>query len=108
MDTEKKLKLEKHSVYGYCFRVGRAEASVLRNKPEFIEYATQKAGTYFTTVKLKDINESWSTLCNEYEKCQSSLVKQIIDSVGKKKRKKKLLRKLSIKKFVYTPSPSLL
>ncbi|CAO3614416.1 unnamed protein product [Cunninghamella blakesleeana] len=82
LDTEKKLKLEKHSVYGYCFRVGRGESSVLRNKPEYIEYATQKAGTYFTNVKLKDINESWSTLCNDYEKCQSSLVKQIIDSVA--------------------------
>ncbi|KAI9307805.1 putative DNA mismatch repair protein MSH2 [Cunninghamella echinulata] len=82
LDTEKKLKMEKHSTYGYCFRVGRTEASVLRNKPEFIEYTTQKAGTYFTTVKLKDLNESWSTLCNEYEKCQSGLVKQIIDSVA--------------------------
>ncbi|KAI8089690.1 muts domain V-domain-containing protein [Halteromyces radiatus] len=82
LDIEKKLKMEKHSVYGYCFRVGRTEAHVLRNKPEFFEYATQKAGTYFTTSKLKHINEEWTELCNTYEKYQQGLVKQVIETVA--------------------------
>lgn len=75
--------MEKHSTFGHCFRVTRTDSSVLRNKPEYIEYATQKAGTYFTTAKLKDINEEWSRLCSEYEKHQNGLVKQVIDTVGK-------------------------
>ncbi|CAO3586126.1 unnamed protein product [Absidia cylindrospora] len=82
LDTEKKLKLEKHSTFGNCFRVSRTEASVLRNKPGYIEYATQKAGTYFTTAKLKDINTQWTELCSEYERHQKGLVKQIIDTVA--------------------------
>ncbi|KAI8343938.1 muts domain V-domain-containing protein [Chlamydoabsidia padenii] len=82
LDTEKKLKMEKHSTFGHCFRVLRADASVLRNKPEYIEYATQKAGTYFTTAKLKDINEEWTGLCTAYERQQNGLVKQVIDTVA--------------------------
>ncbi|KAF7722861.1 MutS-like protein [Apophysomyces ossiformis] len=82
LDTEKKLKLEKHSNFGYCFRVGRADASVIRNKPEYIEYSTQKVGTYFSTSKLRDLSGTWSELCTAYEKRQADLVKEVIGIVA--------------------------
>jgi DNA mismatch repair protein MSH2 len=83
LDAEKKLKLEKHNLYGYCFRISRADAGVIRNKSEFIEYATQKAGTYFATTALKELNNTWTDLSNQYEKKQNSLVKEVIGIVGK-------------------------
>ncbi|OZJ02634.1 hypothetical protein BZG36_04160 [Bifiguratus adelaidae] len=82
LDIEKKLKMEKHQVYGYCFRIGRGEASLLRNKSEFIEYATQKAGTYFTTSKMKDLSSSWHDLSAQYDRKQNDLVKEVIAIVG--------------------------
>lgn len=83
MDTEKKLKLEKHSIYGYCIRVNRTDASKLRNKSEFIEYGTQKAGTYYSTVKMKDLSTASIELMESYDKRQKSLVKEVINIVGK-------------------------
>jgi DNA mismatch repair ATPase MutS len=83
LDADKKLKLEKHNIYGYCFRISRADSGVIRNKSEFIEYATQKAGTYFATTALKELNNSWMDLSNQYDKKQNSLVKEVIGIVGK-------------------------
>lgn len=82
LDIEKKLKLEKHSVYGYCFRVGRTEASAIRNKSDYIEYTTQKAGTYFTTNRMKELSAAWNELCHNYERRQSDLVKEVINIVA--------------------------
>ncbi|KAG0174776.1 MutS-like protein [Apophysomyces sp. BC1021] len=82
LDIEKKLKLEKHSSFGYCFRVGRTDSSVIRNKPEYIEYSTQKVGTYFSTSKLRDLSGTWTELCNAYEKRQTDLVKEVIGIVA--------------------------
>ncbi|RCH82968.1 MutS-like protein, partial [Rhizopus stolonifer] len=83
LEIDKKLKLEKHSLYGYCFRVvGRTEASKLRNKSEYIELSTQKSGTYFRNNKLKELNESYSTFSKEYEEKQRDLVKEVIDIVA--------------------------
>ncbi|CAO3669338.1 unnamed protein product [Umbelopsis vinacea] len=82
LDADKKLKLEKHNIYGYCFRISRADSGVIRNKSEFIEYATQKAGTYFATTALKELNNSWMDLSNQYDKKQNSLVKEVIGIVA--------------------------
>ncbi|KAI8379905.1 muts domain V-domain-containing protein [Choanephora cucurbitarum] len=80
LEMDKKLKLEKHSLYGYCFRVvGRTEASKLRNKSEYMELSTQKSGTFFRSHKLKELNESHSTLSKEYEEKQRGLVKEVLD-----------------------------
>lgn len=37
LDAEKKLKVECHSTFGYCLRLTRLEASVLRNRKEYRE-----------------------------------------------------------------------
>lgn len=68
LDIEKKLKLEKHSMYGYCFRViGRTESSKIRNKSEYYGLSTQKAGTYFPTSKLRDLSSAYSDTSSEYD-----------------------------------------
>ncbi|KAG2175155.1 hypothetical protein INT44_007643 [Umbelopsis vinacea] len=82
LDADKKLKLEKHNIYGYCFRISRADSGAIRNKSEFIEYATQKAGTYFATTNLKELNNTWTDHSNQYEKKQNSLVKEVIGIVA--------------------------
>ncbi|KAG2214885.1 hypothetical protein INT45_009578 [Circinella minor] len=82
LDTEKKLKLERHSMYGYCFRVTRTDASAIRNKPEFIEYSTQKNGAYFATNRMKELGNLWSDLSKKYDRRQSDLVKEVITIVA--------------------------
>ncbi|KAI8374267.1 muts domain V-domain-containing protein [Radiomyces spectabilis] len=82
LDPEKKLKLEKHSLYGYCLRIGRADASVIRQDPQFIEYSTQKAGTYFSTGKMKHLNTQLTQFGTSYERRQNDLVKEVINIVA--------------------------
>lgn len=69
-------------MFGYCFRVGRTEASAIRNKSEYIEYGTQKAGTYFSTNRMKELSSTWNDLCQTYERRQSDLVKEVINIVA--------------------------
>lgn len=82
LDIEKKLKLEKHSTYGYCLRVSRTDASKLRNKSRYMELSTQKSGTFFTTNALQNLNTQWSDASSEYDRCQARLVKDVIEKVG--------------------------
>lgn len=98
LDIEKKLHLENHQTYKYCLRVTKAvsfgrfkevtsahaaqEASAIRNQREYIEYSTQKAGTYFTTKKLKALSEEYETLNTEYAKKQKSLERDVIQIAG--------------------------
>lgn len=83
LDIDKKLKLEKHSTYGYCLRVSRTDASKLRNKSRYMELSTQKSGTFFTTNALQNLNTQWNDASSEYDSCQSKMVKKVIESVGK-------------------------
>lgn len=79
LDTEKKLHLENHSTYGYCLRVTRTEAGVLKNKRGFQDIATIKGGVYFTTTKIKELNDEFRTLSDQYNAQQSDLVREVID-----------------------------
>lgn len=81
MELEKKLKLERNSMYGYFLRIPRTDAIVLRNNRNYIELATQKSGVFFTTETLKTINESYEEVNEAYEKHQSTLVNDVIDVV---------------------------
>ncbi|KAI7869915.1 DNA mismatch repair protein-like protein msh-2 [Spinellus fusiger] len=82
LDTEKKLKLENHSTYGYCLRILKTNASAIRNKPAYIEYSTQKTGTYFTTSKLKSLNDTYNDLQKSYQSQQSQLAKEVIKAAA--------------------------
>ena len=78
-DPEKKLKLENHHLHGWCMRLTRTDAKELRKHKEYLELSTVKAGIYFSTKELKSIADSTSTLEKEYERQQSSLVREIVD-----------------------------
>lgn len=79
MDTEKKLLLENHKIHGWCLRLTRNEASVIRNKKEYQEIATQKAGTYFTCSKLRDLNNEFQKLTENYSRTQLGLAGEVIN-----------------------------
>ncbi|GAA5832087.1 hypothetical protein JCM11251_002814 [Rhodosporidiobolus azoricus] len=79
MDPEGKiLHFEQHSTYGYVFRLTRKEASAIKNKRGYIELKSQSSGVFFTTKQLKSLNEDYRDVTKEYEKKQSSLVKEVI------------------------------
>ena len=77
-DPDKKLKLENHHLHGWCLRLTRNDAKELRKHKEYVELSTVKAGIFFSTKELKDIAKTASSLEKEYEKLQSSLVKEIV------------------------------
>jgi DNA mismatch repair protein MSH2 len=84
LELEKKLKFEKHSLYGHCLRaVGRSESNAIRNKSEYIEYSTQKAGTLFASRTLKDLSARHVDLSKDYDSKQRGLVREVIEIVGK-------------------------
>lgn len=79
LDTEKKLHLENHTSYGYCFRVTRTDAGILKNRKEYMDLGTVKGGVYFTTSVLRNLNDEHRTLSDSYARTQSRLVKDVID-----------------------------
>ncbi|GAA6030957.1 hypothetical protein JCM8097_008956 [Rhodosporidiobolus ruineniae] len=79
MDPEGKvLHFEQSSLYGYCFRLTRKEASAIKNKKAYIELKSQTNGVHFTTKALKELNEEYTDVTKQYEKKQTSLVKEVI------------------------------
>nr|WJN24902.1 MSH2 [Tranzscheliella williamsii] len=78
MDIEKKLHLENHHVYGYCLRVTRTDASLVRNKKGYHDIATVKGGLYFTNEALRDLSSDFKDLSERYSRSQSGLVKEVI------------------------------
>ncbi|KAI7895639.1 muts domain V-domain-containing protein [Mucor mucedo] len=83
LEKDKKVKLEIHATYGYCFRVlGRTEASKVRNKSEYFELATQKSGTFFTSSALKGLSKTYSQLSSSYNEKQKGLEKEVLEIVA--------------------------
>lgn len=100
MDTDNKvLHFEQHSLYGYCFRLTRKvsalgsqvhgirdtdygywtqEGSAIKNKSKYIELINKANGVHFTTKTLKGLNDDYKDLSKNYEKKQSSLVKEVV------------------------------
>jgi len=78
-DTEKKLRLERHQVYGWCLRLTTKEAGSIRNKKGYTDLGTQKAGLYFSTPTLSKLANSFEDLQKRYNSMQSGLVKEVVD-----------------------------
>lgn len=77
-DPDKKLKLEVHHAHGWCMRLTRNDAKSLRQNKKYLELSTVKAGIYFTTKELRKLSEETTILKQEYDRQQSSLVKEIV------------------------------
>lgn len=79
IDTDKKLKLEKHQQHGWCLRVTRIDSAILRNTGDkYIELQTVKAGVFFTTKKLRQLSQQYADYSSEYNAKQKELIKEIL------------------------------
>ncbi|EEB07144.1 MutS protein 2 [Schizosaccharomyces japonicus yFS275] len=79
LDTEKKLHLEHHHIYGWCLRLTRTEAGCLRGKgSRYTELATQKNGVYFTTSRLHGFNTTYTDLHRSYTYHQNGLAREVV------------------------------
>ncbi|OUM64314.1 hypothetical protein PIROE2DRAFT_42675, partial [Piromyces sp. E2] len=82
LELNKKLKLENNSMYGYHFRIPRANQRCLTKKSQYMELSTQKAGVLFTNSRLNIMNEQYKYKLEEYTKNSSALAKEIINIAG--------------------------
>lgn len=79
MEIDKKLKLDKHQVHGWCFRVTRNDSAVLRNTGnKYIQLQTVKAGVFFTTKQMMTLTKQYSDCYAEYNTKGSELIKEIL------------------------------
>ncbi|EOR04124.1 DNA mismatch repair protein msh-2 [Wallemia ichthyophaga EXF-994] len=78
LELGKKLHMERHQTYGYCFRVTKAEAKSVANNKAYHELSTLKNGTYFRTSTLRDLGDEYKEVQTAYDKKQSSLVKEVV------------------------------
>ncbi|KAJ1664916.1 MSH2 protein [Coemansia sp. RSA 1813] len=83
LEANKKLKLDKHSTYGYCMRVSRTDSTRLRGKgAKYFELSTQKTGVYFTTTAMRDASRSYREFADSYNRAQAALVKEVISQAA--------------------------
>ncbi|KAJ3340369.1 MutS-like protein [Gonapodya sp. JEL0774] len=78
-EYDKKLKFENRDPHGHHLRVTTKDASAIRNKKEYIELATQKAGVLFTTLKLRELDRRYGDAEQEYREKQRDIEKQIVE-----------------------------
>lgn len=78
LEMNKKLKLERNSIYGYFFRVSRLDAGALKEEEGLQELAIQKNGVYFVTPLLRECSLRYDELCQLYASKQGVLVKEMI------------------------------
>ena len=70
------------------------EQGLLRGKKEYIELSTQKSGSIFTTMTLRELSDKYFKLQEEYNEKQKHLVAQVVSIAGKSscKRMRRLTR----------------
>lgn len=78
MEPDKKLKLEQHNQFGWVYRLTRTDAAVLRKHSGYQEYATQKAGVYFSSRQLRTLSMESGELEVEYRRTQVGLVGEVL------------------------------
>jgi len=77
-EVDKKLFMENHKTYGWCFRLTRAEAGSIRNQKEYKEISTMKNGVFFTTTTMQDLKRDFDKSTHIYNKTQSGLVDEVV------------------------------
>ncbi|KAG8936053.1 MutS-like protein [Tulasnella sp. 408] len=78
LQLNKKLHLENSTNWGYCFRITKSDAKAIQNKRGYSELSTQKGGVFFTTTDLRDLSKRFADTTAQYQRMQSSLVKEVI------------------------------
>lgn len=77
MDIDKKLKLEKHQIHNWCFRVTRNDSVVLRGT-DYRELQTVKAGVFFTNTELSNLSKEHASILQEYNNRQKEIIQEIL------------------------------
>ncbi|EGC31021.1 hypothetical protein DICPUDRAFT_50444 [Dictyostelium purpureum] len=75
---ESKVKLHYSEKDGYLLRISRKDEVKLRDKKEFIIYATQKDGVRFSIKEINNLNETYKKLSAEYANKQDGLAKRTL------------------------------
>ncbi|KAI9365943.1 muts domain V-domain-containing protein [Zopfochytrium polystomum] len=78
VELDKKLKLEQNPQHGWHLRLTKSDAAKIRNRREYQELSTLKAGVLFTTNRLKRLSSEIEELRGKYEEIQSNLVREIV------------------------------
>lgn len=81
MSTDgKTLHFEQHSLYGHCFRLTRKEAGALKKAGagRFVELGAKSNGVFFTTKRLRELNDEHRDLTTKYDRKQAGLVKEVV------------------------------
>ncbi|KAH9570808.1 hypothetical protein CY35_02G060500 [Sphagnum magellanicum] len=81
LPTEKSLKLDKSSQWGYVFRITKKEEPKVRKKltSQYITLETRKDGIKFTNAKLRRLSDLYTKLTEEYSTTQRELVSKVVD-----------------------------
>jgi DNA mismatch repair protein MSH2 len=80
--SEKQLKYEYHSTYGYVFRVSRKEDRQLRSSKELITLSTSKDGVRFVSEKMSALSAQYRRINEDYESRQQDLKRKLVDTIA--------------------------
>ncbi|ESL12018.1 DNA mismatch repair protein MSH2 [Trypanosoma rangeli SC58] len=79
--TEKQLKCEYHTTYGYVFRVSRKEDQQVRTSKELITVSTSKDGVRFVSERLSSLSEQHKGIRRAYDARQQDLKQKLVSTV---------------------------
>ncbi|RNF04992.1 putative mismatch repair protein MSH2 [Trypanosoma rangeli] len=79
--TEKQLKCEYHTTYGYVFRVSRKEDQQVRTSKELITVSTSKDGVRFVSERLSSLSEQHKGIRKAYDARQQDLKQKLVSTV---------------------------
>ena len=80
--TSDKLTLEKHVKHGYCCRIPKSKASLVKKFKNIIELSSLKAQSFFTTLELQGYSKQLQQLQAQYN-MDSKVILSNIQEIGK-------------------------
>eukprot|EP00835_Amoeboradix_gromovi_P005499 NODE_522_length_7276_cov_0.315173.p1 type:complete len:746 gc:universal NODE_522_length_7276_cov_0.315173:6003-3766(-) len=75
--TSDKLTLDKHIKHGYCLRIPKSKAGLVKKYKNIIELATLKNQVYFTTLELQHYSSQLKSLQSQYNKASIEITDEI-------------------------------
>lgn len=78
LDAGSSIKLECVSQHGFHFRITLKDETLIRKNNSYRILDAIKGGVRFTTTKLQDYSDSFTTLKNAYEEQQQTIVAEVI------------------------------
>ncbi|KAI5185790.1 DNA mismatch repair protein MSH2 [Nematocida homosporus] len=76
-----KVKLETNSIYGYHMKIPRTEGAILTGT-DFIQLSAQKAGIFFTTIRLKQLDAKLKTITADIQTEADKILQDLRSSIN--------------------------